>query len=390
MFTYWEEHPRSATPAEWSGMAMDTSAKAGIVVAVVVALVVGIFIGTALDGGSEDGDATRATIPVINLGGPGSYLALGDSYSAGEGLPDYDPDTADLPIGDRCHRSLEYAYPLKLVFADPTQRDFRACSGAVVKNVFRIPQSHGGQPISTGRQIEEGTIEDSTLLVTITMGGNDLEFADMLIFCAGHSSCQNDTFEEGLTLSDWAQAHLATIGKELEAMYIDLREQTPAQARILVLGYPGLFPQDAPSPFVKPVCSTVFAGFSDAEEEAIRAWNIQLNEVVHAATSRAGVEFVDVYSFFSGHEVCGRAGAWLKSVGNPSRVERDGWFHPTRTGQGMLARIVACYLDVYRASDEVAANDPADVFRLSSCVADNYPSDSAASVSLPTPSQVAG
>jgi len=42
----------------------------------------------------------------------GVYIAIGDSYSAGEGLPPFQPGTEDVPDGDRCHRSVSDGYPL--------------------------------------------------------------------------------------------------------------------------------------------------------------------------------------------------------------------------------------------------------------------------------------
>src|SRR4051812_3176431 len=75
----------------------------------------------------------------VMLSSPGRYVALGDSYSAGEGLPPYVTGTENVPEGDRCHRS-DFGYPeqLKIVELDeagakkPVTPEFRACSGAEV------------------------------------------------------------------------------------------------------------------------------------------------------------------------------------------------------------------------------------------------------------------
>ncbi len=356
---------------------------------VVVALVAGFLLGR-LTADRQPPIGPPAGAPPIDLGREGRYIALGDSYSAGEGLPAYEPGTEDVPDGDRCHRSLDYAYPVQLVFVHATEPVHRACSGAVVENVFRTVQRHDGVADGQGHQVESDTLSPPVVLVTITMGGNDVRFADMLIFCAKHKTCVDNTFEGEGTLEAFAEDHLRTVGEDLPEMYAELRARTPSDARILVLGYPGLFPESVPPLFTDPFCHSVFGVFGESERTAIREWNVRLNEEVHAAANEAGVEFVDVYTFFSQHEVCGRGGAWIKFVGDPSRQERDGWFHPTRTGQTMMARIVSCYLHVYRSAQQATAADPGDTFEMSSCVANTYPTgDPIAPISLPTPAPAA-
>src|SRR3954447_24676710 len=54
------------------------------------------------------------------------YVALGDSYSAGEGVEPYEPRSGDYPEGDDCHRSL-LAYPRLLTFDHGVEVTFRAC-----------------------------------------------------------------------------------------------------------------------------------------------------------------------------------------------------------------------------------------------------------------------
>lgn len=355
-------------------------------VALVVAAVclpTGFFVGRA--GDDADGGSETPTVPKVNLGRDGRYVALGDSYSAGEGLPDYDPATDDLPAGDRCHRSPTWSYPALLQFVWQTELVHRACSGAIVSNVFDTVQTHSGTPNVQGHQVEAETFAGDVVLVTLTMGGNDLRFADMLIFCAKHTNCLGDTFDQGKPLESWANDHLDSIQTDLTDMYAKLRDAAPADARILVLGYPGLFPETVPPLFADPFCHEVMSVWGQSEREAIRAWNVQLNEAVREAAQASGIEYVDIYSYFSQHEVCGSAGAWIKFVGDPSRVERDGWFHPTRTGQGMMARILACYLHVYASAQEASQADATHLFELSSCVADRYPTEGAnPPVSVPT------
>ncbi|MCD2191761.1 hypothetical protein [Actinomycetospora soli] len=97
-----------------------------------------------------------------------NYVALGDSYSSGEGLAPFISGT-DSPT-DRCHRSTQ-AYSQRTT---PRAGTFAACSG----------QDSGA--FSTGHQTEppQGSrLSDRTSLVSMTFGGNDLDWPGLLTSC---------------------------------------------------------------------------------------------------------------------------------------------------------------------------------------------------------------
>ena len=91
-----------------------------------------------------------------------SYVALGDSYSSGTGTRSY------LADGTSCLRSV-YAYPSLIASAKGYALNFRACSGAKIADV-------------TDSQLS--ALTSSTAYVTISVGGNDAGFADVLTTCA--------------------------------------------------------------------------------------------------------------------------------------------------------------------------------------------------------------
>ena len=90
------------------------------------------------------------------------YVALGDSYSSGTGTRSY------LADGTSCQRSV-YAYPSLDAAALGLSLTFRACSGATVADVSATQLS---------------ALTSSTAYVTISVGGNDAGFADVLTTCA--------------------------------------------------------------------------------------------------------------------------------------------------------------------------------------------------------------
>src|SRR5256885_3854682 len=100
------------------------------------------------------------------------YVALGDSYSAGEGVPPYDRGT-DV-AGDMCHRSAS-AYSRVLHVKDRVELVDRACSGARVDDLT--------SPRSRAEPAQLSWIDARTDVVTMTIGGNDAYFAPVVGAC---------------------------------------------------------------------------------------------------------------------------------------------------------------------------------------------------------------
>lgn len=81
-----------------------------------------------------------------------NYVALGDSYSAGEGVQPFLAGT-DTP-SDRCHRS-KYAYSRAVQLSPlPLSRSFFACSGATTSNLLTTVQYPGEQVVQLGHMTE--------------------------------------------------------------------------------------------------------------------------------------------------------------------------------------------------------------------------------------------
>ena len=321
-----------------------------------VLVVVGVATGFVLGGGLSDDEGPIIPGPVpIDPKASGRYVALGDSYSAGEGLAPFEAGTEDVEDGgDRCHRSADMAYPLLLTFVDTyqTERVFRACSGANVENLFDVVQDHSGVPNRLGLQVGPGIAGDDVTLVTISVGGNDVDFAKVLSFCfdEGPDCSQLPYKGEYDSLEVWADAVIPALREELTGFYVRLREAF-SRARIVVLGYPALFPAKQPSihSVHTAVCSLLFRKWSAPERQAIRDWGARLNRIIFEATeqARSGIEFVDPAPYFATHEPCSSGGEWVRFVGLTNDAVRQGSFHPLPDGQRMMARIISCYLDIF-------------------------------------------
>lgn len=123
--------------------------------------------------------------------GPSRYVSLGDSFSAGEGVPVFEPATDE--DGNSCHRSARGSYGRRLVEDPATNGNlepstFRACSGAVAQDV------HDPNPGNADEPAQASQVNGFTDVISMSMGGNDIGFADLAFVCA----IQDCTAQSGL------------------------------------------------------------------------------------------------------------------------------------------------------------------------------------------------
>jgi GDSL-like Lipase/Acylhydrolase family len=298
----------------------------------------------------------------------GSYVAIGDSYSAGEGL---DPWATTVygkpsPYATECHRSATQGYPELLMgphqnqalLARPGSRD-TACSGAIAQDVYTPrPGSVVASP-----QVMLG-IYPGVALVTLTMGGNDILFSDVVQDCILHADCLTATFNEpgndpiprsspervaaGPFATVWAPHRELAVAAYEGGLFARLRMSFP-NARIVVIGYPYLFP--AGSPRLPLDCVSEMRLVSTPVRQTIRRLQDDFTTLIYEEAAANGVEYVSPVTLWDGHEPCGARPEFTNSV-KPylsfSHPIDGGSFHPVAAGQRALATVVACYLDEYR------------------------------------------
>jgi lysophospholipase L1-like esterase len=259
----------------------------GSIVGAIVALVALLF------GATAPAYAAPPSSPVLK------YVALGDSYAAGQG--------AGEPM-DSCLRS-DAAYPV-LLNAEPRTNLLRspACSGATIADVAATQLS----------QVNRGTT-----LVTLTVGANDLGAGAVYAVCAPDPT------------TEACAAAIASVQQLLESQVIAqtlaglvgaIAERSP-NAHIVVTDYP--------VPFVP--------GYSQATD-AVNAATIGLNDQIDGAVQAAAfggvsVELASVEWAFFGHQV-GDLDPWLGA--DPSMALT--FLHPTSTGQAVYRTAILAAL----------------------------------------------
>ena len=220
-----------------------------------------------------------------------AYVALGDSYSSGTGTRSYIAD------GTSCQRSTA-AYPSLVAAARGYALNFRACSGAKVADV-------------TNTQLS--ALSASTAYVTISVGGNDAGFADVLTECATPwwaGDCDGAI--------DAAQAFITTtLPGRLNTLYASIRSKAP-HAKVVVVGYPRIFMGED--------CNAA-TWFSPAEEARLNQTADLLNSRTQTAASARGFSFANPTSRFIGHAVCDDV-EWINGLSNPISES----YHPNKPG----------------------------------------------------------
>ncbi len=274
----------------------------------------------ALAGAIPPASASPAPRPPMAI----PYVALGDSYSSGMGTFVGDPSTG-------CPRSAA-AHPRLLGVADAA---FLACPGATASPT---------DPVLGAELAALQAIGADATQVTLTIGGGDLGFTEVLTACVNNPGCRNHTAVKARVAAGF-NGLVSRIGRLLEAIH----ERAP-HATILLAGYPQLF-----GSFRGPQCVVTMPGGVNvgplAVERRDAGW---LNKVAHKLNDRLRVavmsvkrhgikaRFVSVEGAFRGHGLCDFREPWVNGVAiasaSPTMVPFPQSFHLNLLGEQAYAR----------------------------------------------------
>jgi lysophospholipase L1-like esterase len=235
------------------------------------------------------------------------YTALGDSYSAGVGA-------GGKYSGGTCYQS-ENAYPKLIDNEYKVDLSFYACNGAVTDDV-------------KDSQIKEPKVRNAELL-TITIGGNDIKFKEVLIYCGLVLDCHGYSpigWPISLPLRIYLETKIRNLQHTLQDTYDQIKDNTPDDAQIYVLGYPNLFPSEPnylcrDSAFITP-----------SEQTFLREMASDLDTVIQKAARSAGVKFKSGMKAFDGHEVCTKY-PWINGITSKDPLGTTAFYHPNARGQ---------------------------------------------------------
>jgi lysophospholipase L1-like esterase len=320
-----------------------------LVLAAIVAVVAAVLGATATTGAGSRSAASAASRraatgrgPVVD---PGTYVALGDSYTSGPAIPtQLGPDTAPAAPA-ACLRSSEN-YPSLSARALGLQLTDVSCGGATTGD---IDTSQG-----PGIPAQLSALRRTTALVTIGIGGNDLGFSTIAGNCAAYTpwgptrvgwSCAAHYTTDGV---DQLTAAVQQVEAKVAAVLTRVRQRAPGAA-VFVVGYPDIIP---------PTGSGCWPDlpFRVADLSFLRGVEAQLNAALASAAAQAGDHYVDMATPSQDHSACAAEGTrWVEGVLHSAQSYP---LHPDATGMAGMATVLeaAMHPVVEAASGAVPAH----------------------------------
>ena len=300
-----------------------------------------------------------------------NYLALGDSYSSGEGdtelnkgvkyyrlNTDTEEDSAASRPREKCHVSTR-SYPNILAAAEGIVKelwDTVACSGAQSYDVtsqdsndykgqgkgggdggkprlegydYQQLKSYGLNEMIPGRQKQiEFVKRYKPKVITLTMGGNDIGFGDRVRQCViGVTTCATSRAKTSIASEIKQQFDV------LKRLYDELLLASGHQAKIYVLGYPQFINNDSTKN-----CGMNVGLIDDAERDMMVNGVTYYNNVIKAASQASGVKYIDIEHSLDGHRLCDTDKSYVTGVAFRGKSELQESYHPSAKAHELVAR----------------------------------------------------
>jgi hypothetical protein len=294
------------------------------------------------------------------------YLAVGDSYTSGEGAFDYITGT-DTP-DDMCHSSI-HAYPVLLthdLFSEVGGHSV-ACSGATINDVGSTGPGYRGQVknVLSLQQLQQQqtallssvmtnylpgyvaqqrfTRQYQPAIMTVSIGGDDIGFGDILQKCVlphvsphlSDSDCYN-TYEDRKELTQLIDRTVP----RWTALYKQLASEAPG-SRLYAVGYPEVVADTGN-------CA-LNAHLGKSELEFVEEIIDYLNGSIQQAAANASITYVDISGALAGHRLCETASYNVAMNGLTAgtdagfgglKVFGKESYHPNALGQALMEQAI--------------------------------------------------
>ncbi|MGW0796448.1 SGNH/GDSL hydrolase family protein [Streptomyces sp. NPDC002692] len=245
------------------------------------------------------------------------YVALGDSYASAPLVPDQ--------VDPTCLRS-SHNYPSLVAGSTAATLTDVSCSGATTAD---MTAAQGTAPA------QFAALRRGTDLVTVTIGGNDIGFSTVLGTCArvtatdpAGAPCRAHFTSTG---SDTVTDSIARTAPKVAQVLRGIHHRAP-HARVVVVGYPDLFPDDGVG------CTSAKVPLAAGDFSYLRDKEKELNAMLARQARRNGARYVDTYAPTVGHDLCRpAANRWIETFTPDSPAAP---VHPNAAGESAMAGAV--------------------------------------------------
>ncbi|ALG13526.1 SGNH/GDSL hydrolase family protein [Kibdelosporangium phytohabitans] len=250
-----------------------------------------------------------------------SYVALGDSYAAGPGIPNQVGQPAGCARSDRNYPALIAKWLRIPQFTDVS------CSGARTVDMTKPQKVSGGT-----NPPQLNALRADTDLVTVMIGGNDMGFGEILQKCgqlAAHDQ-QGNPCERYYTSggTDRIAARISGVGSKVSAVLGEIRKRAP-RAHVVVVGYLRILPPNG----------TCFpqVPFAAGDVPYFDRTSRLLNAELGAQATKHKASYVNPYPYSHGHDACQPADRkWVEGL-FPSAPAAQ--MHPNAKGMQAVAML---------------------------------------------------
>jgi hypothetical protein len=259
-----------------------------------------------------------------------SYVALGDSFTAGPLIPQQNQE----PKG--CLRS-DHNYPHLVApsLRQPLLRD-ASCSGAETEH---MTQPQDVDPGPNPPQFDR--LGANTTAVSLGIGGNDIGFSEIARNCASPvnqgTPCQDRYVVNG---QDELSRRIAETAPLVAAVLQGIHRRSP-RAQVFVVGYLSILPDQGPG------CHPVMP-ITDGDVPYVRAKQKELNAMLAAQAAANDSVYVDAYTPSIGHDACQLPG--VKWVEPPVPTSPAAPVHPNLDGMEATADILLTSMRAHGAA----------------------------------------
>jgi len=251
-----------------------------------------------------------------------AYVALGDSYTSGPVIP------TQSSVAGGCDRS-NHNYPSDVAAALNLTLTDVSCSGATTANILNTTQDVSPGPDNPPQLTAVGS---ATQLVSLQVGGDDLGFTSIIENCLAltpwgptkvGANCRNYYDPNG---KNSLANDITALALPIATILADIHNTAP-NAKVFVLGYPDILPQNGACWPSMP--------FETADAEYLNSIEQDLNTMLQETAQANSATFVNTYTPSEGHNACtAESTRWVEPIVPASAADP---VHPNANGEAAMA-----------------------------------------------------